>query len=47
MRSSATGRGYWAATANGEVLAFGDARDLGDHPALADGAIVVDMTVRR
>jgi hypothetical protein len=46
VRATATGRGYWVATTAGEVLAFGDARDLGDQPPLADGAVVVDMAVR-
>jgi lysophospholipase L1-like esterase len=47
MRASATGHGYWVVTVTGRVFAFGDAVHLGDEPALAAGARVVDMATRR
>ncbi len=34
MASTADGKGYWVATANGGVSAFGDAKSYGDLPAL-------------
>jgi hypothetical protein len=35
LLATPTGQGYWIATSNGSVVAFGDARQLGFPPTLS------------